>query len=101
MKFYVYKLIAPRPTFALDMTPAERELMRSHVGYWRELMQRGWVVVFGPVVDPADPHGLGVIRLPDDADPQAIGRDDPCLKANVGFKFHVAPMAQAVVAPGI
>ena len=101
MKYYVYRLIAPRPTFVADMTAAERDLMRRHSEYWRGQMQAGRVVIFGPVIDPAGPYGLGVIRLSDESDPAVFGREDPCMQADCGFQFHVAPMAQAVVAPGL
>lgn len=99
MKYYVYKLVPPRPTFGTDMRDDERELMRRHVEYWRGIMRRGWVVLFGPVIDPAGPYGLGVVRLPDGGDPVAIVSEDPCMRANCGFRSHLAPMAQAEVAP--
>jgi uncharacterized protein YciI len=101
MKYYVYKLLPPRPTFAVDMTAAERELMLRHVDYWRGLMARGWVVVVGPVFDPTGSYGIGVLRLPDDADAGALANDDPCLQAGCGFQFTLAPMPQAIVAPGV
>lgn len=33
MTTYVFRLQAPRPTFALDMTDAEREIMGAHAAY--------------------------------------------------------------------
>jgi hypothetical protein len=96
VKYYVFKLIAPRSTFMLDMTPEERGLMQSHFGYWRELMAKGMVVVFGPVADPTGPYGLGVIRLDDAIAPDSVWKDDPVIKAQKGFRFHVAPMPNAI-----
>ncbi len=96
MRYYVFKLIAPRPTFMADMTPAERGLMQSHVVYWRELMAKGLVIVFGPVADPAGPYGLGVVRLDDATDPASVWREDPVIKAQQGFRFDVAAMPNAV-----
>jgi hypothetical protein len=60
VKFFLCKLVPPRPTFAQDMTEAETKLMQEHVMYWKELAGRGIAVVFGPV---ADPKGHGAWRL--------------------------------------
>lgn len=96
MKYYVFKLIAPRPTFMVDMTPEERALMQSHIAYWRELMGKGIVLVFGPVADSMGPYGLGVVRLDDATDPNSLWMDDPVSKAQKGFRFHVSPMPNAI-----
>ena len=96
MKYYVFKLIAPRPTFMVDMTAEERGLMQSHVAYWRELMAKGMVIVFGPVADPTGPYGLSVVCLDDATDPNSVWMDDPVIKAQKGFRVHVAPMPNAV-----
>ena len=46
--------------------------MQAHVAYCGELLRAGKALVFGPVADPAGAWGLGVLQLPDDADPQDI-----------------------------
>jgi uncharacterized protein YciI len=100
MKYFLYKLIPPRPTFPADMTPAEAKLMQEHSAYWRHLMSKGLVVVFGPVSDPKGAYGTAVIQSQDDADANALGTNDPTIKANVGFKFEVYSMPQAVLPAG-
>jgi uncharacterized protein len=95
MKFYLCKLVPPRPTFPQDMTPREAEIMRAHAAYCGKLLEAGKAVVFGPVADPQGVWGLGVLQLPDDADPQAIIAEDPVMKANAGFAYQVMPMLQA------
>ena len=95
MKFYLCKLVPPRPTFPQDMTPREAEIMQAHVAYCGKLLEAGKAVVFGPVADPRGVWGLGVLQLPDDADPQAIVAEDPVMKANAGFAYQVMPMLQA------
>ena len=97
MKYYVFKLIAPRPTFVVDMTAEERELMQAHSAYWRGLMAKGLVIIFGPVADPTGPYGLSVVRLDEKTDPSSIWIDDPVIKAKKGFRFEVSPMLSAVV----
>ncbi len=97
MKYYLFKLLPPRTTFPADMTPVEAKLMQEHAVYWRDLMDKGLVVVFGPVADPRGAYGIAVLQLPDDADAGALGRNDPTVKARAGFDFEVHPMPQAVL----
>ena len=56
---FAHKLISPRPTFAHDMTEAEKKVMIEHVAYWTGLMEKGVAVVFGPVLDPKGAWGTG------------------------------------------
>ncbi len=67
----------PRPTFHLDMTTEERELMQRHVAYWTAIAERGLAVVFGPVLDPQGVYGVGVYRVDDMAHMQRLLDDDP------------------------
>jgi uncharacterized protein YciI len=62
MPHYFLKLIPRRPTFSQDMTPEERTVMMQHIAYCTELMNKGKVVVFGPVTDPAGAYGMGVVE---------------------------------------
>lgn len=93
---YLLRLIAPRPTFAFDMSPEEREIMFAHLGYWKEQLALGNVVVFGPVADPAGPWGLGVVRAADEATVQAFERGDPAIRSERGFRYERLPMLNAV-----
>ncbi len=97
MKYYLFKLIPPRPTFPADMTPAEAKLMQEHSEYWRDLMRKGLVVVYGPVSDPKGSYGIAVLQLDDDTDANALGAGDPTIKANAGYKFEVHSMPQVVL----
>ena len=47
MKYYLCKLLPPRPTFPQDMTPREAEIMQAHVAYCGKLLQAGKAIVFG------------------------------------------------------
>jgi hypothetical protein len=49
-KYFALKLIAPRATFAQDMNAEERAIMIQHVAYWKGLMDKGFVLAFGPVI---------------------------------------------------
>jgi uncharacterized protein len=97
MKYFLCKLIPPRPTFAQDMTDAEVKLMQQHVAYWKGLMGRGLVIVFGPVADPKGTYGVAILELEEEADANALAMNDPTIKANVGLHFEVYPMDRAVL----
>jgi uncharacterized protein YciI len=97
MKYFFCKLIPPRPTFVLDMTDAEKAIMRDHVAYWQTLMAKGQALAFGPVADPKGGYGIGIIGVENDADIDAIRRGDPTVKANHGFAFEAFPMLQLVM----
>jgi hypothetical protein len=49
MPAFVYRRIAPRPTFAIDMSNEERATLAEHGRYWEKLMHDGKAVAFGPV----------------------------------------------------
>ncbi len=101
MAFFLCKLIAPRSTFAQDMTESERKLMGEHGGYWRTLADRGVAVVFGPVMDPKGAWGLGLLEAKDETEVRALLADDPVTKANAGFRYEINPMAQATLRKGL
>ncbi|MCA1453309.1 hypothetical protein I6F35_08775 [Bradyrhizobium sp. BRP22] len=95
MRYFLCKLVPPRSTFTQDMTPREAEIMQAHTACCEELLRVDKAIVFGPVADPAGVWGLGVLRLPDDTDPQSIIANDPVMKADAGFTYQVMPMLQA------
>ncbi len=97
MKYFLCKLIPPRPTFAQDMKDAEAKLMQEHAVYWKGLMERGLVIVFGPVADPNGTYGVAILEVGEEVDVNALGVNDPTIKANVGFSFEVYPMERAVL----
>ncbi len=94
--YFCCRLLAPRPTFAFDMTPDERKAMLAHGAYWREMLAKGNAIVFGPVNDPKGPWGLGVIRAASEAEVQAFRDHDPAILANIGLSYEIMPMLTAV-----
>jgi uncharacterized protein YciI len=80
--YFSLKLIPNRPTFAQDMTPEERAIMQQHVVYWRGLMAKGKVIVFGPVLDPAAVYGLGIIEVENEDEVKAFIAGDPAGSIN-------------------
>lgn len=77
MATFVFRLQAPRPNFALDMTEAERAIMSSHAAYWQPLIDSGQMVIFGPVLDETGSWGLGVVESDDEEKIRAFAAGDP------------------------
>ncbi len=92
--YYFVKTHNPRPTFHLDMTAEEREIMNRHVEYWKEKAEQGIAIVFGPVMDPAGVYGIGIHRAEDEAEMRELISHDP---ARSILKYDVLPMAQVVM----
>ncbi|HEX6449790.1 MAG TPA: YciI family protein [Trebonia sp.] len=100
MTTFVFRLKASRPTFALDMTDEEREIMGRHAAHWQPYIESGQMVVFGPVLDGTGSWGLGVVEA-EDEDEQEL-RDfaggDPVVTTGTGT-IEVGKMLSGFVRP--
>jgi uncharacterized protein YciI len=77
MPTFVLRLIAPRPNFAQTLTDSEREIMNSHAAHWRPYLERGEMVVFGPVLTDEDSYGLAVVETGDEQALREFAAQDP------------------------
>ncbi len=98
MSTFVFRLIAPRPSFALDMTDEEREIMGRHAAYWQPMIESGRMVIFGPVLDSAGSWGLGVVEADDEEELRAFAQDDPVVTSGTG-QMEVGRMLAGFVRP--
>jgi uncharacterized protein YciI len=80
---FVFRLRAPRPDFALEMSEQEREIMGRHAAHWQRFIESGQMVVFGPVLDEEGSWGLGVIDAEDEEELRAWAADDPAVRAGI------------------
>jgi uncharacterized protein YciI len=96
---FVFRLIAPRPNFALDMTDEEREIMGRHAAYWQPLVDSGRMVVFGPVLDGTGSWGLGVVEADDEDEIRAFAAGDPVVTTGTA-SIEVGKMLAGFVRPG-
>ena len=88
MSTFVFRLISPRPNFALDMTDVEREIMGRHAAYWQPLVEAGRMVVFGPVLDSTGSWGLGVVEAEDEDELRAFAASDPVVTSGLSL-IHI------------
>ena len=98
MPTFVFRLIAPRPPFALDMTEEERAVMARHAEHWQSWIDSGRMVVFGPVLDATGSWGLGVLEADDEDEFRSHAAADPAVttgtaQAEIGTLLtgHVRP----------
>jgi len=92
MPTFVLRLIAPRPNFAETMTDSEREIMTSHGAYWRPYLERGDLVVFGPVLTDTDSYGLAVVETDDEQALRDFAAQDPVVTTGTAA-FEVGQLA--------
>ncbi len=77
MATFVLRLIAPRPNFAQTLTDSERAIMNSHATHWLPYLERGDMVVFGPVLTDEDSYGLAVVETDDEQALHEFAAQDP------------------------
>jgi len=92
-KYFALKLNPSRPDFAQTMTGEERSTMQEHLAYWQDLMNKGKVVVFGPVLDPKAVYGFGVVCVDDEQEVKDFISGDPAARIN---SYEYYPMLAVV-----
>jgi uncharacterized protein len=95
---FVLRLEGPRPTFALDMTDEEREVMARHAAHWQPYLDSGRMVVFGPVLDETGSFGLGVVDGVDEAELRAFAAADPAVTSGTA-RLLIGTMLAGFVRP--
>lgn len=90
-RHFLYKLIAPRTSFHLDMTDDEKQAMSQHMQYWATLTDQKISVLYGPVFDPVGVWGLAIIEVADEVDARTIGDSDPAVASGI-CRFELLPM---------
>lgn len=92
-KYFVLHLLPSRPDFAQTMNDAEKAIMTEHVAYWTALMNQGKVLAFGPVMDPAEIYGLGIVAVDDEQEIREFIAHDPASTIN---RYEYFPMMAVV-----
>ena len=88
-KHFALKLIPPRPTFANDMSVEEQAVMQQHSLFWSGLMNKGIVIVYGPVLDPNGTYGLGIVEVNHEDQVREITTTDPAASL---LRYEYYPM---------
>ena len=96
MPTYVLRLIAPRPNFAQTITDDERAIMNRHAAHWRPYLERGDMVVFGPILTDDDSYGLAVVETDDEQALREFAAQDPVVTTGTAT-FEFGQMAAGTV----
>ena len=96
-KYFLIELIPPRPTFAFDLNDEEKQLMTEHGKYWRPHIDRGIVVVSGPVLGKTRSWGVAVVEAEGEAPVRGIIENDPTIRSGRGFTFEISPIGPGFV----
>lgn len=73
--------------------------MQRHVLYWKGLLDKRKVLLFGPVGDPARVWGVAVVEVIDSTELQELIASDPVIISEQGFSYDVFPVAPAMARP--
>jgi uncharacterized protein len=88
MATFSLRLIAPRPDFAQTLTDSEREIMNRHAAHWAPYLERGDMVVFGPILTDEDSYGLAVVETDDEQALREFAARDPVVTSGTAsFEF--------------
>ena|SRR5579859_5972718 len=96
MPTFVLRLIAPRPDFAQTLTESERAVMSSHAAHWAPYLDRGDMVVFGPVLTDENSYGLAVVETDDEPALRDFAAQDPVVRSGTAA-FELGRMASGHV----
>ena len=88
-QYFFLKLNPPRATFTNDMSNEEKLVMQHHVNYWKPYVDKGIVLVLGPVLDPKGGFGIAVIGVDDKKQLETLIANDP---ANGLNSYEIFPM---------
>ena len=92
MSTFVLRPIAPRPNFVQTMTDAEQEIMNRHAAHWRPYLERGDMVVLGPILTDDDSYGLAVVETDDEQVLRDFAAQDPVVTTGTAA-FELGRMA--------
>jgi uncharacterized protein YciI len=98
MPTFVLRLIAPRQNFAQTITDSEREIMNRHAAHWGSYLERGDMVVFGPILTDDDSYGLAVVDTDDEQALREFAAQDPVVTTGTAT-FEFGRMAAGTVRP--
>ena len=98
LRFFVCRLLPPRPDFARTMSAKEANMMKEHGAYWMSKLREGHILVYGPVDDPAGVWGIGIARASTVSEVEAFRDADPAMQSGFGFRYEILPMVLAKTA---
>jgi len=89
-KQYLFlKSVSCRPTFHLDMSSEERQVMMQHIAYWTEITKSGNGIIFGAVAEATGNWGLGIIEIESENEVLNLIDNDPAFIGKLmTYEYH-------------
>ena|SRR5665213_2081207 len=91
-KYFFLRSHSPRPTFQMDMTPEERAIMMEHIAHWKAITEKGFCIVYGPVMEPPDAWGLAIVEVEDEEQVKRFIESDPAFIGKI-MTYGILPDA--------
>lgn len=90
-QYFFVRLLPPRATFPMDITPEEKLLMQEHARYTRECFDAGKILIYGPVMAPTGAFGMAAFEVEDISEVRQFLENDPSVRAGLNT-FEIHPM---------
>ena len=94
-KYFVLYLLPPRPDFAQSMTDEERGNYDETCRVLDRNHEPGKVLAFGPVLDPKEVYGLGIISVDSEQEVKDFIANDPAATINKYEYFQMKAVVPA------
>ena len=78
------------------LTDEERAIMGRHAAHWKPWLERGAMVVFGPVLTDDDSYGLAVVETENEQELRDFTAQDPVVTTGTA-EFEIGRLAQGFV----
>jgi hypothetical protein len=65
--------------------------MQEHSVFWKDLLDEGMCIIYGPVFEPDITYGIGIFSVKDDTIVQEIVNNDPSVKKGLN-RFEIFSM---------
>ena len=72
--------------------------MGRHAAHWKSWLERGAMVVFGPVLTDDDSYGLAVVETEDEQALRDLAAQDPVVRTGTA-EFEIGRLAHGFVRP--
>jgi uncharacterized protein YciI len=94
-KHYFVRLLGTREDWPKNMTAAEEEIMGEHFVYLKELVEKGRVLMAGPVFDPV--FGLVILRTQSEKEARKLMDNEPSVAGGI-HTYTISEMRVSLLA---
>lgn len=71
--------------------------MLAHGAYLKNFVDKGTIIVMGPVLDPKGAWGVAIVEVDSEEEVRSIITKDPTVLSGLGFRYEILPLLKAMV----